>query len=1482
MKQLMKRNKIPIRILFLGILFMILIPSFIQTGMNKDDNFENPRNYSNRTPNSQVDPEGNEISVVLSLNTTELPAGQSIGFSAIYTGSENPGLLRICTSYEGYSTVEYSFDMYEADPDNTDYASGKEYITNISQSLLSIIMPNHFDFYCYAIPTFKNVVVGFNGDESNVEYFQIVTAPPIVDDITLSQHQVYFNEQSRTFLECSVSDFDTALEDLSGKTFLKNTVNDEQVLVLMHPLSYYVSDYICNELPFYNYLEFMLNDMGDIFATVEELEAEINTPTCLYARIDTRSDPINTVINSAGPCILNYTVQITDGNASSSSVPILQTVNFYEDIESINRPNIAPSLSASINPRPIWIENPVYPTISVTYYDEEDYQPDTIRMFVYDPAGNTRSYTLAYDTEKTPIHNSPDDGIVYSIDIEPYGNQFEDEGVYRAYFTFSDEDNDCRYPLDSSQTVKLFYVGDLVALLGGEVSQTRIDYYDTDKITFSIDYMHYQNTAPDSDVILTLKNPRSGTINTHPCVLIETDPKISKGTTYTYSMLIGDTGFEDIGTYEFWFSTMVDSTPVQSQVYKGPSVSREQFSAIFVNGPTRVRINSSQILSFETFYQDRYSLPDSAKLYIIPLGEEENTTEYNLAHAISDVDYQDGVIYNISLVEGEGILNRTGSYEYWIVFNRDGEVQRIPGMEDNYQFSIHSETTIISTITDSEIFLEKGKGEEAEIHFTLLDPLNRSYLTSFHKPYFRIRYENNTKDKVPLIWGDNLMEVDKYDDNWVDGKDFYFKLTEGEGVLNAEGVIEGYLEIIPEDGDEALFCPGPHEYTYTTVFKIYDYASFTYDAAVHSSLTPTIDQNFKWKSGEDIIFIVNYSQPQNFEPKMIALAIDDGIVPDQKPHYPMEKLDPSDNNYTDGCLYSIKVEMGGELLPSIGDYSYDFYYGIEHHRIFRGDLGQGEFYAFTIENDAPQLSNILVDDPILKIGESIPIVVNYTDSDGVAPDEIKLSLYNEGDEGVFDHYTNFTMTPQTVNNRDYTMGVLYIAMVEAGTYRFSELGNYSYCIWATDGLETDLLTETDSTLYPELEIQDSMFTLSEGSSNPAVVNYSNPTNVNFLVYYTDPDGDFPTYVNVSIYSGDTLETTYDLAQIGGIHSDTTRPVPYAILRDVTASLTPGNYTYVFGAFDGTTYLELADESFTLEIQPSMFTLSDGSATPAVVNYSNPSDVDFLIHYTDPDGDFPTHVNVSIYSGSTLETTYDLTLIGSFSDTTGLTPYGISQDVTASLTPGNYTYVFGAFDGTTYLEWSEENFKLEVKNSLPLLKNGSVSNATLDFAYPTNTTFSVYFQDNDGPLPELVTLCIYTTAGQSVVNYTMTQANLGITTAESWVEYIFTGNLFLNITTTGTFYWGVVAQDEYDEVQLSDLTFILTISNSTTVPSPTDTTTTTTTTTTTGTNSSTSSTTDTTEPEGGGGGIPGYSVGLLLSCVFLSLAIIFKKHPKSFN
>ncbi|MBD3255566.1 MAG: hypothetical protein GF383_10765 [Candidatus Lokiarchaeota archaeon] len=226
-----------------------------------------------------------------------------------------------------------------------------------------------------------------------------------------------------------------------------------------------------------------------------------------------------------------------------------------------------------------------------------------------------------------------------------------------------------------------------------------------------------------------------------------------------------------------------------------------------------------------------------------------------------------------------------------------------------------------------------------------------------------------------------------------------------------------------------------------------------------------------------IVFRVNYTDLDNEAPIFIRLVV--YFVG----HYDMVKQDDQDNDYTDGCIYEVSIELD----PKSGNYSYAFYCSDDNTNsistITNFDLKVHSKPILTTSYPLPTSGY-----PDVRVAFRIV----YTDLDNDAPTQINLVING----------TSYVMTKIYYDN-NYADGVSYV------NYTYLPLSPYSYVYHfnCSDGEHSFETSECNLRIHNKPNLSDLSVSPKRGNEN---------TLISFRVNYSDPDNDTSSSVLVVI------------------------------------------------------------------------------------------------------------------------------------------------------------------------------------------------------------------------------------------------------------------------------------------------------------------------------------------------------------------------------
>ncbi len=175
-------------------------------------------------------------------------------------------------------------------------------------------------------------------------------------------------------------------------------------------------------------------------------------------------------------------------------------------------------------------------------------------------------------------------------------------------------------------------------------------------------------------------------------------------------------------------------------------------------------------------------------------------------------------------------------------------------------------------------------------------------------------------------------------------------------------------------------------------------------------------------------FTIIYTDPDDFTPTYLDVIINGT-------HYPMQKQDDSDENFTDGCQYQLFTY----LQP--GNYSYNF--SCKDGR-FSDTTSTVTGLKINKTNEfSPTLNDAQINLDKGFVNETIFIyTINYTDDDNNAPEYVNTSIYSK----------NYSMYKQDSTDVNYMDGCIYVLNI---IHNESWFYNYSFHSHDSDNYVSD-------------------------------------------------------------------------------------------------------------------------------------------------------------------------------------------------------------------------------------------------------------------------------------------------------------------------------------------------------------------------------------------------------------------------------------------
>ncbi|NVM28239.1 MAG: hypothetical protein HWN65_05315 [Candidatus Helarchaeota archaeon] len=501
--------------------------------------------------------------------------------------------------------------------------------------------------------------------------------------------------------------------------------------------------------------------------------------------------------------------------------------------------------------------------------------------------------------------------------------------------------------------------------------------------------------------------------------------------------------------------------------------------------------------------------------------------------------------------------------------------------------------------------------------------------------------------------------------------------------------------------------------------------------------------------------------------------------------YTMAKQNPSDINYTDGCIYQFLTY----LQP--GDYNYSF-------ECFDGKYSNstGTYFGLSVSNVTNTNAPVLYDGQVTPaVGHNSSTIfrfqVNYTDIDNYSPTYVNVTINS----------TTNSMIKLNPADMNYVDGCLFIYDTTLNT-----IATYSYYFNCSDGDYNASLGPISGPIVQKTQIFDGMYvnhtiTSTALGNGPSVFLYSHFAgsifNVTWVNWFHTWDVDLkdrvmsnivggwfaigshtPAWIFNTVSLGDSVqiasiiesghifnvsaEIDYLLPGFGPIEvwvlEDLTTPGGIAWYEKSTGILLNGTFYFAGGAWDYTFDFNDTNVAFTYITNDYAPELTSGSVVP--LNGNQTTLFNFSVTYTDADNNYPLYIDVLI-NGTPYPMAKQNSSDNNYTD-------GCVYQYLTYLQPGLYNFSFECGD------WNFTNstvtyFGLNVSGTInlnaPTLDNGEV-NPAVGHNSSTLFTFRVNYTDLDNNPPAYVNVTINATV------YSMTQQYLNDTSYQDgcWYNY----------------------------------------------------------------------------------------------------------------
>ncbi len=520
------------------------------------------------------------------------------------------------------------------------------------------------------------------------------------------------------------------------------------------------------------------------------------------------------------------------------------------------------------------------------------------------------------------------------------------------------------------------------------------------------------------------------------------------------------------------------------------------------------QINPSSGYRYSTIYKftvDYSDLDNNPPDYI---NITINSTTYSMdKQDSSDINYMDGCIYTYST-----IFNDPGSYYFYFnasdgIYNSSDGIYNGPSVfEHEFQFfdGMYVDYSNNNTYY-SDGFANFSYSYESELDFrvTRINPFGYTYwdvndqtriMTNFSGVFV---YNNNTHSAVRIptevslndtvlisVLGEgdhsfNVTDEFIYDlpgygqvEVWVledlDGFGGFALYEQSTGILLngtfiiSSGLLNDNLSIIDTNAN----------------FYIYsnDYAP----SLSMGSVSPS-----RGNENTEFVFSVNYTDQDNNKPKNMDVIINGTL-------YEMEKQNPSDKVYTDGCLYEYSTNL------TLAPYNYTYYFECFDGEYSNSTIIYNDLEVKIINDFAPNLTNPSVEPLKGDQFTQFNFTILYMDADNNTPSYVYV-LINE---------SQYLMVKQNPSDENFIDGCLFQYL----TYLSPAASNYTYSFECYDDRFLNFTMN-----YTNLEVNETN-NYAPRLLNPQInpENGMNTTIFEFSVVYYDDDDNLPSFINITI------------------------------------------------------------------------------------------------------------------------------------------------------------------------------------------------------------------------------------------------------------------------------------------------------------------------------------------------------------------------------
>ena len=835
-------------------------------------------------------------------------------------------------------------------------------------------------------------------------------------------------------------------------------------------------------------------------------------------------------------------------------------------------------------------------------YIPNDYAPELTSGSVY-PLNGSETTQFNFSVIYTDLDNNYPlymnvliNGSPYTMDKQvPSDNNYTDGCAYQylgylqpGLYNYSFECGDWNYTNSTPTYMGINVTGynlNSCTLSNGQVIPNK-GYNDTTVFHFQVNYTDIDNNAP-TFVNITINMTTYGMVQLNPL-----DTNYADGCIYDYATTLDTLGFYTFymncsdGLYNASTSSHIGPEVIRTQLFDGMNINHTLTSSFFGNGPSEFLYSGGSNGIFSVSWTFGFTTWDV---------DVRNRIMTNTLGWFIDGDHTPAWIFSITSL-GDNIpigIIQMGPPEPEHTFNVSGEMDYIlPGYGP-------VEVWILTDLTSpAAVWYEKSTGillngtfyffgGTETYTFDFVDTnADITYITNDYAPELTsgsvepMTGNQTTQFNFTVIYTDQDNNYPLYINTLINGTPFPMQKHDLLDSNYTDGCLYEYLSFLQPGSYNYSFECGDWNYTNSTPTQVgISVVEFNLIQPVLSNgqVIPTTGYN-----GTTIfVFSVNYTDAENNGPSYINVTIN-------STSYSMDKQNPLDTNFIDGCIYEYNTQLSDNGV-------YVFYF----------NCSDGIFPA----SDGPYIGPAVKKSPLFD-----GMFTNYTITSNVMGNGISTFFYSQKLNNDFNVTWTFPLHTWDVSfeNRilsnivggwlsdgDHTLEWIYpdislgsfiwIGTVWEGDHLFNVSGELEYFIpgygpvgvWVLTDISspgslwfeksTGILLNGTVTIFGGGSYYTFNFintntefsyvpwppTLTSGSVYPLTGDQA--TLFNFSVTYSDFENATPTFVNVLING-----TPYPMQPQNPLDTDYTDGCVYEYLT----YLLEGTYNYSFECSDG--------------------------------------------------------------------------------------------------------------------------------------------------------------------------------------------------------------------------------------------------------------------------------------------------------------------------